>query len=196
MFQFGRFPCRSLGMTKFEPRRVSPFGHLRLLRSYTPHRSFSQYNTSFIGTRRLGIHCVPLLAFRTIVRSRRLSWHALTGITFALIIQFLRRTEPSARDDSPDAHSYYRVISPVSSLENESQNEPNDLEINQEQRQIGSYSRHVNTRASAASSLCFQSCLGCRMMLVQILKRQTASRNARLCASQRKRSSAARRKAS
>ena len=63
-------------MTALEHRRVSPFGHLRLLRSYTPHRSFSQYNTSFIGTRCLGIHCVPLVAFRTIVRSLRLSWHA------------------------------------------------------------------------------------------------------------------------
>ena len=63
-------------MTALEHRRVSPFGHLRLTRSYTPHRSFSQYNTSFIGTRCLGIHCVPLVAFRTIVRSLRLSWHA------------------------------------------------------------------------------------------------------------------------
>ena len=79
-------------MTALEHRRVSPFGHLRLSRSYTPHRSFSQYNTSFIGTRCLGIHCVPLIAFRTIVRSLRLSWHARLGITFALIIQFLRRT--------------------------------------------------------------------------------------------------------
>ncbi len=76
MFQFGRFPCRSLGMTALNHRRVSPFGHLRLSRSYTPHRRFSQYNTSFIGTRCLGIHCAPLFAFRTIVRSLRLSWHA------------------------------------------------------------------------------------------------------------------------
>ena len=64
-------------MTGLEPRRVSPFGYLRLLRPYTPHRSFSQYNTSFLSTSCLGIHCVPLLAFRTIVRSLRLSWHAL-----------------------------------------------------------------------------------------------------------------------
>ena len=76
MFQFGRFPCRSLGMAALEHHRVSPFGHLRLLRSYTPYRSFSQYNTSFFGMRCLGIHCVPLVAFRTIVRSLRLSWHA------------------------------------------------------------------------------------------------------------------------
>ena len=108
MFQFGRFPSISRWMTALEHRRVSPFGYLRLLRSYTPHRRFSQYNTSFIGTRRLGIHCVPLLAFRTIVRSLRLSWHALLGITFALIIRFLRRTEPPARDDSPIASEYYR----------------------------------------------------------------------------------------
>ena len=102
MFQFGRFPYRFRGMTKFDPRRVSPFGYLRLIRSYTPNRSFSQYNTSFIGTRCLGIHCVPLLAFRTIVRSRRLSWHALIGITFALIIQFLRRTRRIFRQSSRD----------------------------------------------------------------------------------------------
>ena len=92
MFQFGRFPSLSRRMTALEHRRVSPFGHLRLLRSYTPHRSFSQYNTSFIGTRYLGIHCVPLFAFRTLVRSLRLSWHAIIGITFALIIQLVRRT--------------------------------------------------------------------------------------------------------
>ena len=53
------------GMTALERRQVSPFGHLRLSRSYTPHRRLSQYNASFIGTRRLGIHCAPLLAFRT-----------------------------------------------------------------------------------------------------------------------------------
>ena len=53
------------GMTGFEPRRVSPFGDLRFLRFYTPHRSFSQYNTSFFGTRYQGIHCVPLVAFRS-----------------------------------------------------------------------------------------------------------------------------------
>ncbi len=56
---------RFSAMTRFYPRRVSPFGHLRLSRSYTPHRSFSQYNTPFFGTRCLGILCVPLLAFRT-----------------------------------------------------------------------------------------------------------------------------------
>ena len=52
-------PSYTIGMTAFEHRRVSPFGYLRLSRSYTPHRRFSQYNTSFIGTRCLGIHCVP-----------------------------------------------------------------------------------------------------------------------------------------
>ena len=92
MFQFGRFPSRSHGMTGLETRRVSPFGYLRLSRSYTPHRSFSQYNTSFFGTRRLGIHCAPLLAFRTFVRHLRLIWHALIGITFALIILLLNCT--------------------------------------------------------------------------------------------------------
>ena len=99
MFQFGRFPSRLRRMTGLETRRVSPFGYLRLSRSYTPHRSFSQYNTSFFGTRRLGIHCVPLLAFRTFVRHLRLIWHALLGITFALIIQLLNCTRQLLRHD-------------------------------------------------------------------------------------------------
>ena len=64
MFQFRWFP--SSRMTEFEPCRVSPFGHLRLLRFYTPHRSFSQYNTSFIGTRCLGIHYAPFVTFRNL----------------------------------------------------------------------------------------------------------------------------------
>ena len=93
MFQFGRFSSLLIAkMSGLEPRQVSPFGYLRLLRPYTPHRSFSQYNTSFFGTRCLGIHCVPFVAFRTIVRSARLSWHALLGITFALIILLLTCT--------------------------------------------------------------------------------------------------------
>ena len=62
-----------IGMMRFEPQRVSPFGHLRLLRSYAPHRSFSQHNTPFLGTTCLGIHCVPLFAFRIIIRSNRRS---------------------------------------------------------------------------------------------------------------------------
>jgi hypothetical protein len=53
-------------MTRFEPCRVSPFGHLRLLRFYTPHRSFSQCNTSFFGTRCLGIHYAPFVTFRNL----------------------------------------------------------------------------------------------------------------------------------
>ena len=97
-FSSDAYPTASNGMTALEHRRVSPFGYLRLSRSYTPHRRFSQYNTSFIGTRYLGIHCVPLFAFRTTVRSLRLSWHALIGITFALIILLLRRTRRSDGD--------------------------------------------------------------------------------------------------
>ena len=118
MFQFGRFPSRFRGMTGLETRRVSPFGYLRLLRSYTPHRSFSQYNTSFFGTRYLGIHCVPLVAFRTIVRSLRLSWHALLGITFALIILLLRRTRRafhhSVRKFTPaQRQTQYRILKAI-----------------------------------------------------------------------------------
>ena len=79
-------------MTGYEPRRVSPFGNLRLLRFYTPHRSFSQYNTSFFGTRYQGIHCVPLVAFRSYATECPALLACAFGITFALIIQLLRRT--------------------------------------------------------------------------------------------------------
>ena len=53
MFQFPSFPllaylfsqqCRGL-----TPRRVSPFGHPRILRLHTAPRGFSQCTTSFIG---------------------------------------------------------------------------------------------------------------------------------------------------
>src|SRR5687768_5966455 len=60
MFQFTRFPlpalCVQAGVTPHDGCRVSPFGHPRInVRSTTP-RGFSQSPTSFIGSRRQGIH--------------------------------------------------------------------------------------------------------------------------------------------
>src|SRR5690606_19678166 len=67
MFQFPGFPSyeyvfpiRCAGLA---PARVSPFGHLRLLRAHTPRRSFSQCTTSFIGIWHQGIHRTLLVAY-------------------------------------------------------------------------------------------------------------------------------------
>jgi hypothetical protein len=60
MFQFPQFPlpalCVHTGVTPHDGCRVSPFGHPRInIRSAIP-RGFSQPPTSFIGSRRQGIH--------------------------------------------------------------------------------------------------------------------------------------------
>ena len=60
MFQFPRFPlpalCVQTGVTLHDECRVSPFGHLRINARSAAPRSFSQLPTSFIGSRRQGIH--------------------------------------------------------------------------------------------------------------------------------------------
>src|SRR5262249_15764897 len=60
MFQFPWFPlpvlCVQTGVTPHDGCRVSPFGHLRINARSTASRSFSQSPTSFIGSRRQGIH--------------------------------------------------------------------------------------------------------------------------------------------
>ncbi len=63
MFQFTRFP--PLRVTRCDPRRVSPFGHFRLMRLHTAHRNFSQCTTSFFGTLCPGIPRMLLLTFAT-----------------------------------------------------------------------------------------------------------------------------------
>lgn len=51
------------GFRSSSPRRVSPFGHLRIsVRLATP-RSFSQPPTSFFASWHLGIHHTPLVAY-------------------------------------------------------------------------------------------------------------------------------------
>jgi hypothetical protein len=67
MFQFPQFPlpalCIQTGVTPHDGCRVSPFGHPRIkVRSATP-RGFSQPPTSFIGSRRQGIHRWPFVAW-------------------------------------------------------------------------------------------------------------------------------------
>ena len=60
MFQFPRFPlpalCVQAGVPIHDDWRVSPFGYLRIKAWSTAPRSFSQPPTSFIGSRRQGIH--------------------------------------------------------------------------------------------------------------------------------------------
>ena len=69
------------GLTRFEPCRVSPFRYLRFLRFYTPHRSFSQCNTSFFGTRCLGIHYAPFVTFRNL-------WYGVADLLGCVIFFF------------------------------------------------------------------------------------------------------------
>ena len=60
MFQFPRFPlpalCVQAGVTPHDGCRVSPFGHPRVNAWSAAHRGLSQPPTSFIGSRRQGIH--------------------------------------------------------------------------------------------------------------------------------------------
>ena len=60
MFQFPTFPlpvlCVHTGVTPHDGRRVSPFGHPRINAFSAAPRGFSQPDTSFIGSRRQGIH--------------------------------------------------------------------------------------------------------------------------------------------
>ena len=60
MFQFPRFPlpalCVQTGVTPYHGCRVSPFGHPRINAFSAAPRGLSQPDTSFIGSRRQGIH--------------------------------------------------------------------------------------------------------------------------------------------
>ena len=60
MFQFPTFPlpvlCVQTGVTLHDECRVSPFGHPRINAWSAAPRGFSQPPTSFIGSRRQGIH--------------------------------------------------------------------------------------------------------------------------------------------
>ena len=68
MFQFPGFPlpvlCVQTGVTRHDPRRVSPFGHPRINAWLAAPRGLSQPPTSFIGFWRLGIHRVPFVTWQ------------------------------------------------------------------------------------------------------------------------------------
>ena len=66
-------------VTRCNPRRISPFGHRRLVRLHTPHRRFSQYATSFIGTGCQDIHHVPLLTSSRMIRRGSSSRYELSS---------------------------------------------------------------------------------------------------------------------
>jgi hypothetical protein len=70
MFQFPRFPppvlCVQTGVTPHDGCWVSPFGHPRITAWSTAPRGFSQSPTSFIGSRRQGIHRWLFLAWKNI----------------------------------------------------------------------------------------------------------------------------------
>ena len=67
MFQFTEFPlptlCVQAGVTPHDGCRVSPFGHPRVVAQSAAHRGLSQPLTSFIGSRRQGIHRWPFVAW-------------------------------------------------------------------------------------------------------------------------------------
>ena len=66
MFHFPRLPlpalCVQAGVTPHYQRWVSPFGNPRIIGYSAPTRGLSQPFTSFIGSKCLGIHHVPLLS--------------------------------------------------------------------------------------------------------------------------------------
>ena len=76
MFHFTRFPlpvlCIQTGVTPDYGCQVSPFGHPRVDTHSTARRGLSQPVTSFIGSRRQGIHRWPLVAWVFSTSARRL----------------------------------------------------------------------------------------------------------------------------
>ena len=60
MFQFAKYPlpnlCIQLGVSRHNSGLVYLFGDLRVNACITARRSLSQFATSFIGTKCLGIH--------------------------------------------------------------------------------------------------------------------------------------------
>jgi hypothetical protein len=74
MFQFPWFPlpalCVQAGVTPHDGCWVSPFGHPRIKDWSTSPRGFSQSPTSFIGSRRQGIHRWLFVAWKNIQDAR------------------------------------------------------------------------------------------------------------------------------
>ena len=72
MFQFTQFPlpalCVQTGVTPHDGCRVSPFGHPRINAWSAAPRGLSQPPTSFIGSRRQGIHRWLFVAWKSLQR--------------------------------------------------------------------------------------------------------------------------------
>ena len=85
MFQFTRFPlpalCVQTGVTPHDGCRVSPFGHPRIKACSAAPRGFSQPPTSFIGSRRQGIHRWLFVAWKN--KDARARYAILKGLTGA-----------------------------------------------------------------------------------------------------------------
>jgi hypothetical protein len=68
MFQFPTFPlpvlCVHTGVIPHDGYRVSPFGHPRIKAFSAASRGLSQPDTSFIGSRRQGIHRWPFVTWK------------------------------------------------------------------------------------------------------------------------------------
>ena len=86
MFQFPRFPlpalCVQAGVTPHDECRVSPFGHPRIKAWSTAPRGFSQPPTSFIGSRRQGIHRWLFVAWKN--KDARARYAVLKVLVLAL----------------------------------------------------------------------------------------------------------------
>ena len=120
MFQFPRFPlpalCVQTGVTPLDGCRVSPFGYPRVNAQSAAHRGFSQPLTSFIGSRRQGIHHWPFIAWNSLH-----STHLLTieNLMLVLALQFSRSAPitPSRGCSAPSKRNrgrYYRYSNWVS----------------------------------------------------------------------------------
>ena len=99
MFQFTRFPlpplCVQGGVPLHDEWWVSPFGHPRIeVWSATP-RGFSQPPTSFIGSRRQGIHRWPFVAWDSFYKDARARYEILK-------VRDARECDPARR---PGRHS-------------------------------------------------------------------------------------------
>ena len=88
--------------------QVSPFGHVRINRSFAPPRTFSQLTTSFVASRSQGIPHAPLFASI----SRQKSLQTLT-CSCSQLIQDL----PTIPTSTPLSSPFYFYFSP--SLVNE-----------------------------------------------------------------------------
>ena len=106
MFQFPRFPlpalCVQTGVTPHDGCRVSPFGHPRIKAWSAAPRGFSQPPTSFIGSRRQGIHRWLFVAWKN--KDARARYAVLKG-------RSVDRRRPRAHDALDQRRAALRVHS-------------------------------------------------------------------------------------